>query len=262
MIDNGAGERERERERETELKYSKIDRALSQTRSKRASVLAYCSCEMRACQVQQELPEALGLTSGQHLWEVRPLKITDQEVKVDKQEMRSYKPAWSKSECLQSLASTGMYEASGNACWLDVGLAAADPQCLHLPQPATSLEILSRISEAFFGRETAWKAQIKNASGQIVVTPRLIWPEVMEAFVMDAKDLQCEAFAGSLRLVGGHTLLHAWFLAVLAALKECNTEYLRLLWECALTTTIQAGHHFKYIHVFWGNEAHIMNFES
>jgi hypothetical protein len=44
---------------------------------------------MRTCQVQQELPEALGLTSGLHLWEVPPLKITDQEVKVDKQEMRS-----------------------------------------------------------------------------------------------------------------------------------------------------------------------------
>ena len=74
--------------------------------------------------VKQTLPQALSALAGtcnsgvvkSALYEVQPLAIKD---KISDGEITSFKAPWETQKCLQAVASTGLYEAAVNICWLD-----------------------------------------------------------------------------------------------------------------------------------------------
>ena len=49
-----------------------------------------------------------------------------------------------------------------------------------------------------------------------------------------------DTFPGSLKLVTGHAALWGWYLAAFEALSIDSSEHIALLWQAALTATLQA----------------------
>ena len=85
--------------------------------------------------VKQTLPQALAAWAGNTaLYEVQPLAIKD---KISDGEITSFKAPWETSKCLQAVATTGLYEAAVNICWLDAQKTKL-PFDLPMERPAWS----------------------------------------------------------------------------------------------------------------------------
>ena len=93
--------------------------------------------------VKQTLPQALAAWAGTcnagvvntALYEVQPLAIKD---KISDGEISSFKAPWETSKCLQAVATTGLYEAAVNICWLDAQRKTKLPFDLPMERPAWS----------------------------------------------------------------------------------------------------------------------------
>ena len=136
--------------------------------------------------------------------------------------------------CENSLDTTMMCEAGANVLWLDPGLS---PAFLADRRPWIALEepsvaVVRRTVNQFFSKDAAWSAKA-SCKG------RLAWPITMEAAGLTRVEYSAEYFDSSIRLLGGHTVLYAWYGAVRDALMARDDDMMRMLWECGLTMTLQ-----------------------
>ena len=187
--------------------------------------------------VKQTLPQALAAWAGtcnsgvvkSALYEVQPLAIKD---KISDGEITSFKAPWETQKCLQAVATTGLYEAAVNICWLDAQKTKKLPFDLPMERPAWST--VYTIYERQFS---------KTANGLGGVTPdsapRLYFPVPLPAFVLDPAILQQSCFNEGLVLSGGHAMVLAWFLGMHFAIELQDEEWIRRLWECGLTVTVR-----------------------
>lgn len=153
---------------------------------------------------------------------------------VSGSELSSFKAPWLSTTAKTSLTSTGLYEAGANVLWLDPGLTCA-----------ASATILSS--------EIGWQSLSELVSlfsmtggGPGGVSPgaktRIVFPGMLEGFSTAVSELTLPHFDSAIRLLGGHPLVHAWYIAVCQALLENSDaadQHLRLLWQCGLTVTVR-----------------------
>lgn len=145
-----------------------------------------------------------------------------------------YKQPWQKADAEKSVKSTGMFEASGCAAWLQ-------PFCTsEIPCEEPSLETVVQISQ-LFAKDAVWTASI-GSGAQEAQADRLVWPGgPMVAYVKSASDVVKDCFRQGLPLVHGHAVLWGWYMATMNAIVANDTPHLQQLWQVARTMTIQVG---------------------
>jgi hypothetical protein len=188
-------------------------------------------------EVVTKLPEALASWAGSsnshvisaNLYEVQPLAIKES---VAEGELATFKAPWQTSQCLQSVETTGLYEAAVNVTWLDAQKKLKLPFDFPMERPGWST--VHEIYERQFS---------KHASGLGGVTPggptRLYFPIPIPCFVTDGKILENKCFNEGLMLAGGHGLVYGWYLGMWKALQTKDDAYIKRLWECGLTVTVR-----------------------
>lgn len=178
---------------------------------------------------------------------------------------------WSAEDCQTSLGISGIYEATGNALWLQTGAFAASPR------DNINWASLEAFTEKFFSKRVAFKSTVtrslsasKKQKGE---KKRLIWPSVMISIVDNMKTALVESPDAGIPLIPtGQFVLWSWFLALHNAIKAAvpwliqfffdflavcalgfacsiaigcalhasqDKEHLDLLWEAGLTVTLQ-----------------------
>ncbi|CAK9105294.1 Cyclin-dependent kinase-like 4 [Durusdinium trenchii] len=145
---------------------------------------------------------------------------------------------WSAEDCQTSLGISGIYEATGNALWLQTGAFAASPR------DNINWASLEAFTEKFFSKRVAFKSTVtrslsasKKQKGE---KKRLIWPSVMISIVDNMKTALVESPDAGIPLSPtGQFVLWSWFLALHNAIKAADKEHLDLLWEAGLTVTLQ-----------------------
>ncbi|CAK9068446.1 unnamed protein product [Durusdinium trenchii] len=131
-----------------------------------------------------------------------------------------------------------IYEATGNALWLQTGAFAASPR------DNINWASLEAFTEKFFSKRVAFKSTVtrslsasKKQKGE---KKRLIWPSVMISIVDNMKAALVESPDAGIPLIPtGQFVLWSWFLALHNAIKAADKEHLDLLWEAGLTVTLQ-----------------------
>ena len=152
---------------------------------------------------------------------------------TDKGKLTSYKEPWRQERCVQSIGTTGMYEAGANLLWVDPGLANCE-----VPSEVTTWSTVHRLCEQFF----SWDSATVHEHGSEAVrgTRRIIFPLTLEAYVPKADTVTCAChFNGALSLVGGHAVVLSWYLGMWQAVGSGNVAWAKLLWQCGLTVTVQ-----------------------
>jgi len=190
---------------------------------------AGCRDFMKYCVpwVNQRMPIILSnqgtIDSDKPMPELAPLVIQDKS-----SELRTYKESWNATNCLISLKQTGFYEAGGNLTWID-------PEVLDQLVPSDDPP-LSWIMQ-YQGFEPEINTQTRNAV--------IRFPVVMEAAAAQAppvrigSDDQVSGGLGvRLRPLSGHAYIYAWYYRAFLAIKNGDLQTLKLLYECALSTTV------------------------
>jgi len=133
--------------------------------------------------------------------------------------------------------STGMYEAGANVLWIDPAIT-----CAEVPHSEPTVHTILRCIAANFSAESLWKASAAaGKSSQKVKVNRLVWPIVMEAYTLNkALILNQDHYHSSIKLVGGHSIVYAWYVAMFFAIRDNNSVFAAHLWQCGLTVSLQA----------------------
>ncbi len=139
--------------------------------------------------------------------------------------VNAYQAPWSKDQCAAAVRRTGFYQAAANITWLSPSIEGLK---VHTASPGWH-EVV-QVSEMFFGAGAV-------VHGGSPSRPRLLCPVILEAHVDDERALDAEHFAQSLELLGGHTIVLAWWLAMFKALRDSDAAWRALLWECGLSVT-------------------------
>ena len=158
-----------------------------------------------------------------------PLEIKQlmQESDVDK--LQSYKHPWNQTSARAAATATGFYEAGGNAGWIseDVAEGGVGHDSFAFEDPGWSF-VRDFASIAFLPSHVEGKRA------------RVIFPTSFDTYVPSVEDLSGnEAAPKRLRLLGGHAVLYAWYLAMWEALCAEDFQRATLLFEAALTVTIR-----------------------
>ena len=83
--------------------------------------------------------------------------------------------------------------------------------------------------------------RVARDGGMAPSTCRIVFPTMLEGYSRSAADVSADDFDGSIRLLGGHALVQAWYVAALQAGQAENHEWLRQLWQAALTVTLKVS---------------------
>jgi hypothetical protein len=184
-------------------------------------------------------PRLLGLTGA--LWEMEPLGI---QAGVGQDRLTSFKPRWTKKECLLAVGNTGGYfEASANGTWCNMGLTDAATDALpsagaQLPRKFISVHDICEMHDMHFAVDCQHFHGVPSVSGR--EPRRLIYPVTpVLAFVQTAVELNQDVFPGTLALAGGHGMFWSWYLAAYKAIIENDKTYLEELLQAILTTTVR-----------------------
>ena len=157
-----------------------------------------------------------------HLYE--PLNIKES---INEADMASYQSPWDDGQCKAALRSTGLYQAGGNLMWLNPN---PHSQCVSPPLCwAQVRELQKNLFEP------------SGEKAKLTTCGRIIFPQTLHAYVTDMVQLECAAAAGESQfpLLGGQGLLMAWWASMFEALHVGVDQQVAVLWQCALTTTIQ-----------------------
>ena len=140
----------------------------------------------------------------------------------------SYKERWVPENCRTACKATGLYEAAGNLCWVD---PEVDGETV-VPFTDPSWHMVVEAADAMFN-----PAEYKDGRERIrfPVTLSCFWRSGDTGFFAASGNTFPR---GGLVLLGGHVFVFAWYIAVFRAMEAAMNERVRMLFECALTTTI------------------------
>ncbi len=156
-----------------------------------------------------------------------PLEI---KAASSEQELLSYKAPWQRTLAVVAFKSTGMYEASANLFWANP-FPASDEETI-LAGDAPSWGNVNEMAELFRMPETA-------KPGRLALDHRILFPVTLCAHASTLDDFGAETFPGTLRIVTGHAVIYAWYLAMCEALDSPRKEWVASLWQAALTMGLQ-----------------------
>jgi len=103
-----------------------------------------------------------------------------------------------------------------------------------VPLEEPTWQMLVELSQYFHER-------VARDGGMAPSTCRIVFPTMLEGYSRSAADVSADHFDGSIRLLGGHALVQAWYVAALQAGQAENHEWLRQLWQAALTVTLKVS---------------------
>ena len=149
--------------------------------------------------------------------EIPPLVIASGT--ADKEALRNYKEEWRPANCKESLQNSKAYEAGGSLFWVSPTAVSA-----KMPVQTLSLAQLQDLSDLFYVEEA---------------TDMVFFPEVLEVSVTRPQDIPPNTYPTALHLVAGHGLVCAWYLRMFKALRDEDWDYVRKLYQAALTTTVR-----------------------
>ena len=162
------------------------------------------------------------------LFEHQPLAIKSS---LSKDALKSYKAPWNSNSAADSLATTDMYEAAGNLCWVRPFPLSKE---MEIVSGDTLLwEQIAGLAEQFFSASAYVNC---NCSSGV---PQILFPITM--FVNAPREISMRStayFQGSLELISGHAYLYAWWYAMFKALRDDAATLVASLWQCGLTATL------------------------
>ena len=172
--------------------------------------------------------ELFNTSEDSPLYEHQPLAIKSS---FSKDALKSHKAPWNSNSAADSLATTDMYEAAGNLCWVRPFPLSKE---MDIVSGDTLLwEQIARLAEQFFS-ESAY-VSFQSSTG----VPQILFPIVM--FVNAPREISMRStayFQGSLDLISGHAYLYAWWYAMFKALRDDDATLVASLWQCGLTATL------------------------
>jgi hypothetical protein len=162
-----------------------------------------------------------------------PLAIDEDASRAATPGLKSFKPPWTARQCLSSMATTGMYEASGNVAWIKPFCDSEADQVIA-GDPPTWAQV-KEMAEANF----ALKASHSQIAWRGHELHRLIFPCTCYVFLKDKEfALDTLVFNYSLNLLTGHVYVFAWWWAVYEAVRSQHLSWIASLWQAGLTVTI------------------------
>ncbi len=152
-----------------------------------------------------------------------PLVIADGSA----QGLQSFKEAWDPKNALTSCRNVGMYEAGGNLLWIDPEVAVGSTE---IPSEDPAWHAVCCMAKAL-----SEPTVFDNGKKRVRLTVTLSCARRSGLVGMSG-----ESFpeGGALVLLGGHGVLWAWYVAMAQALRDGATDLVKMLYECALTTTL------------------------
>ena len=143
------------------------------------------------------------------------------------QGLQSFKEAWVPKNALASCRSVGMYEAGGNLLWIDPEVAVGSTE---IPSEDPAWHAVCRMAQAL-----SEPTVFENGKKRIRLTVTLSCARRAGLVGMSGESYPS---GGALVLLGGHGVLWSWYVAMAQALKNGETDLVKMLYECALTTTL------------------------
>ena len=171
--------------------------------------------------VLQEMPKKMATAHGMDggpMSSKAPLAIGEAGT------VAGYKEAWNVDHCAESLQKSGLYEAGGNACW--VNPQVGDDEDAHDP----SWEWVYNYAQTGY-------VTMDYGEGQ-ATRSRIKFPIVLETYWPNYEKSADPAHPTGLQLLAAHGHVWAWYAAVFDALTGGNDDRLRLLYESALSATV------------------------
>ena len=153
----------------------------------------------------------------------QPLLITGSSA----QALQSFKEAWQPKNALTSCQNTGMYEAGGNLLWIDPEVAVENTE---IPSEDPAWHAVCRMAQSM-------SEPMVQENGQ----KRIRFPVVLSCARrsgMVGMDDSSYPSGGALVMLGGHGVLWSWYVAMAQALQNSDPDLIKMLYECALTTTL------------------------
>ena len=172
--------------------------------------------------------------SDVELHEHVPLAIRDAQ--GSDTELLSYKAPWSTELAAMSLRTTDKYEAGGNIFWINPFPASGDDEAVA--GDLNSWAFVNSMADVF--RDSGGAST--PSKGTVAKEKRLTFTVVFSVWAPNLDFYDGRAtFPGTMKLVAGHVAIWGWYVAAYEALEAGQTELLALLWQAALTATIQAN---------------------
>ncbi|CAK9018138.1 Uncharacterized protein SCF082_LOCUS13947 [Durusdinium trenchii] len=163
----------------------------------------------------------------------------------------SYKEMWKKDNAIQSLRTSALYEAGGSGFWMSC--SPVD----NLPLTAEGGVPCETDASASWPIHLGSWNQLTHAKALFDPSPhhhgRILFPVTLETAVKSPTDVVSPSggeHPASLKLLCGHLILAAWWLAMHEAIVASDNDRIGALFEAMLTVTIRV--------TLWVSDAHVM----
>ena len=157
------------------------------------------------------------------------------------QELLSYKAAWDQNTAAVSFDGTKRYEAGGNIFWLHPFCESGGDEAKAAGETPSWAQV-HEMANLF--RLNGGNQDVEIRGGTVAKEKRMFFaaPFQVHASTLDAF-VKKATFPGTLKLVTGHVILYAWYVAMCEALDvggKAGQEWVLALWQAALTASIHA----------------------
>ena len=170
----------------------------------------------------QELPE---VDRSVCLTKRAPLHIQpSKEDTEDKKKMTSFKEAWVLENVIKSIQQSKMYEAGGNATWLNPEVWDEN---FSIPGPEPSWAWVGDCARQNF------QAFVGGTTGERIMFP----VSLAGVWSRDVGELD-KGYPVGMRPLGAHGFLYGWYLAVFLAMEANDNLRVAMLYQAALTATV------------------------
>ena len=143
-----------------------------------------------------------------------------------KKACKSFKESWNPTNCVTAVQDTGFYEAGGNATWLN-------PEVVEQHIPSEDPPLTWVMEYGGFEPEVP-----KGTSKPIIRFPTAMEGVANRVPPVPEKGEELGRLGVEVLPLAGHMYLYAWYYQAWLALTKGDLERVRLLYQCALTTTI------------------------
>ena len=142
----------------------------------------------------------------------------------------SYKEVWHPERCAQSLRQTNLYEAGGNLCWVDPAVV----QSSLGPEESIPVEDPSYTWLRDYAKTAFQVEKLTTDNGNAY--ERIRFPAALDTYLGTPPG--DKEYPKQIFLMAGHALVWAWYHASWHALSTQSCQEVKLLYECALCTTV------------------------